>query len=280
MTTRTHVHARRNLLLMTILALTALAGLGLWLAKKQGAFDDNLSLKFSSASGEHLSNGMKVVYQGFPVGQVKALELTSTGQFEGQLMVREKYRNLVTEGSTLELATGRLVGAELVLKKHPSNTTPLQSGQAIEMTHFSLAHDLEKKILDKIDPAVARVMAMTSEVLDPHKGLPATLNHINNTLVSTEKLLNGLNARAQDPRVDHLLTHLDEASASVVRNANLTEKTMQHTHQVLGSTQQVLESANSLVQNSNQTLQDFRSTTLGRWLAPPRPPQATGSAAK
>ena len=116
--------------------------------------------------------------------------------------------------------------------------------------------ELEKKIMDKIDPAVARVMAMTGEVLDPHKGVPATLNHINNTLMSTEKLLNGLNARAQDPRVDHLLTHLDEASASVVRNANLTEKTMQHTHQVL-------ESTNSLVQNTNQTLQDFRSFSSG-----------------
>lgn len=278
MTTR--AHALRNLVLITILALAVLVGLGFWLAKKQGAFDDNLSLNFSTASGQHLSNGMKVVYQGFAVGQVKALELTPTGQFEGRLMVREKYRGLVTEGSTLELATGKLVGAELVLKKHASNTAPMQSGQSIEMMHFDLAHELEKKILDKIDPAVARVMAMTGEVLDPNKGLPATLNHINNTLVSTEKLLNGLNARAQDPRVDHLLTHLDEASASVVRNANLTEKTMQHTHQVLGSTQQVLESANGLVQNTNQTLQDFRSTTLGRWLAPARAPQAASSAAK
>jgi len=114
------------------------------------------------------------------------------------VVVREKYRNLVTEGSTLELASSKLVGAELVLQKHASNTTPMQSGQVIMLTHFNLAHDLEKKILDKIDPAVARVMAMTNEVLDPHKGLPATLNHINNTLVSTEKLLNGLNARAQD----------------------------------------------------------------------------------
>lgn len=278
MTTR--AHALRNLVLITVLALAVLVGLGFWLAKKQGAFDDNLSLNFSTASGQHLSNGMKVVYQGFAVGQVKALELTPTGQFEGRLMVREKYRGLVTEGSTLELATGKLVGAELVLKKNASNTAPMQSGQSIEMTHFDLAHELEKKILDKIDPAVARVMAMTGEVLDPNKGLPATLNHINNTLMSTEKLLTGLNARAQDPRVDHLLTHLDEASASVVRNANLTEKTMQHTHQVLGSTQQVLESANGLVQNTNQTLQDFRSTTLGRWLAPARAPQAASSAAK
>jgi len=273
-------HALRNLVLISVLALAVLVGLGFWLAKKQGAFDDNLSLSFRTDSGQHLSHGMKVVYQGFPVGQVKALELTPAGQFEGRVVVREKYRNLVTEGSTLELASSKLVGAELVLQKHASNTTPMQSGQVIVLTHFNLAHDLEKKILDKIDPAVARVMAMTNEVLDPHKGLPATLNHINNTLVSTEKLLNGLNARAQDPRVDHLLTHLDEASASVVRNANLTEKTMQHTHQVLGSTQQVLESANHLVQNSNQTLQDFRSTTLGRWLAPPRPAQAAGSAAK
>lgn len=273
-------HALRNLVLITVLALAVLVGLGFWLAQKQGAFDDNLSLNFSSASGQHLSNGMKVVYQGFAVGQVKALELTPTGQFEGRVMVREKYRGLVTEGSTLELTSGKLVGAELVLKKHARNTAPMQSGQSIALTHFDLAHELEKKILDKIDPAVARVMAMTGEVLDPKKGLPATLNHINNTLVSTEKLLTGLNARAQDPRVDHLLTHLDEASASVVRNANLTEKTMQHTHQVLGSTQQVLESANGLVQNTNQTLQDFRSSTLGRWLAPARAPQAAGSAAK
>ena len=161
----------------------------------------------------------------------------------------------------------------LPLAPPASSTAPMQNGQSIEMTHFDLAHELEKKIMDKIDPAVARVMAMTGEVLDPHKGVPATLNHINNTLMSTEKLLNGLNARAQDPRVDHLLTHLDEASASVVRNANLTEKTMQHTHQVL-------ESTNSLVQNTNQTLQDFRSSTLGRWLAPPRPAQAVGSATK
>lgn len=271
-------HALRKLLLVTAVAATVLLALGLWLAKKQGAFDDNLVLRFSTPSGEHLSNGMKVVYQGFPIGQVKNLELTPNGQIQGAIEVKEKYRNLATTGSSLELASAKLVGAELILRKHPTNTDSLKNNDVIDLKHFDLAHDLEKKVLEKIDPAIARVMAVTAEISDPNKGLPATLGNINKTLVSTEKLLNSLNARAQDPRVDHMLTNLDLGSASMVRNAELTEKTMQSARQVLGSTQKVMESTqktmestNSLVQKTEQTLQDFRQSGVGRWIAPARP---------
>ena len=127
-------------------------------------------------------------------------------------------------------------------------------------------------------------MAVTAEISDPNKGLPATLGNINKTLVSTEKLLNSLNARAQDPRVDHMLTNLDLGSASMVRNAELTEKTMQSARQVLGSTQKVMESTqktmdstNSLVQKTEQTLQDFRQGGIGKWIAPARPATAASA---
>ena len=277
--------AFRNLLAITALAIALLFALGYWLAKKQGVFDDNLVLRFNASSGEHLSNGMKVVYQGFPVGQVKHLELTTSGHIEGTLEVKEKYRALATTGSTLELAATKLVGAELVLRKHPSNTEGFKNNDEIALKHFDLAHDLEKKVLEKLDPAIARVMAVTAEISDPHKGLPATLGNINKTLISTEKLLNSLNARAQDPRVDHMLTNLDLGSASMVRNAELTEKTMQTARQVLTSTQKVMESTqktmestNSLVQKSEQTLQDFRQGGIGKWIAPARPANAASSA--
>ena len=279
-----HGHALRNLLVITAIAAIFLVGLGFWLAKKQGAFDDNLVLRFTASSGEHLSNGMKVAYQGFPIGQVKSLELTASGQIEGTLEVKEKYRNLATTGSTVELASAKLVGAELILRKHPSNTEGYKNNDVIDLKHFDLAHDLEKKVLEKIDPAIARVMAVTAEISDPNKGLPATLGNINKTLVSTEKLLNSLNARAQDPRVDHMLTNLDLGSASMVRNAELTEKTMQSARQVLGSTQKVMESTqktmdstNSLVQKTEQTLQDFRQGGIGKWIAPARPAPAASA---
>ena len=277
-------HALRNLLVITAIAAGVLVGLGFWLAKKQGAFDNNLVLRFATSSGQHLSNGMKVVYQGFPVGQVKSLELTPSGHIEGTLEVKEKYRNLATTGSTLELASAKLVGAELILRKHPSNTEGFKNNDAIDLKHFDLAHDLEKKVLEKIDPAIARVMSVAAEISDPNKGLPATLGNINKTLVSTEKLLNSLNSRAQDPRVDHMLTNLDLGSASMVRNAELTEKTMQSARQVLGSTQKVMESTqktmestNSLVQKTEQTLQDFRQGGVGKWVAPARPANAASA---
>jgi ABC-type transporter Mla subunit MlaD len=284
-------HALRNLLVITAIAAGVLVGLGFWLAKKQGVFDNNLVLRFATGSGEHLSNGMKVVYQGFPVGQVKSIELTPNGHIEGTLEVKEKYRNLATTGSTLELASAKLVGAELILRKHPSNTDGFKNNDTIDLKHFDLARDLEKKVLEKIDPAIARVMSVAAEISDPNKGLPATLGNINKTLVSTEKLLNSLNARAQDPRVDHMLTNLDLGSASMVRNAELTEKTMQSARQVLGSTQKVMESTqkvmestqktmestNSLVQKTEQTLQDFRQGGIGKWVAPARPANAASA---
>jgi len=277
-------HALRNLLVITAIASGVLIGFGFWLAKKQGVFDDNLLLRFATSSGEHLSNGMRVVYQGFPVGQVKSLELTPSGHIEGTVEVKEKYRNLATTGSTLELASAKLVGAELILRKHPSNTDGFKNNDAIDLQHFDLAHDLEKKVLEKIDPAIARVMAVTAEISDPNKGLPATLGNINKTLVSTERLLNSLNARAQDPRIDHMLTNLDLGSASMVRNAELTEKTMQTARQVLSNTQKVMESTqktmestNNLVQKTEQTLQDFRQGGIGKWVAPARPANAASA---
>ena len=263
-------HALRQVLLISAIALALLFGFGLWLVKKQGVFDNNLSLRFTANTGEHLNTGMKLMFQGFPIGHVSALELRADGQIEGRLMIREKYRGLATQGSQIELSANQLVGTNLVWKKNETNTALLANDATLVLDHQDLAHALEQKIMDKLDPAIGRIMAMSTEVMDPNKGLPATLQHINATLVSTEKLLNGLNARAQDPRVDHLLTHLDEASASVVKSAELTEKNMAQTKLVLESTKQTLDSVHGLVHHSNETLEDFRRGTLGRWIAPPR----------
>jgi methyl-accepting chemotaxis protein len=70
----------------------------------------------------------------------------------------------------------------------------------------------------------------------------------------------------------------------MVRNAELTEKTMQSARQVLGSTQKVMESTqktmestNSLVQKTEQTLQDFRQGGVGKWVAPARPANAAAA---
>ena len=270
MTNHASAHALRNLLLISAVALALLLGFGFWLGKKQGAFDNNLDLRFSASSGEHLNIGMKLMYQGFPIGHVSALELRPDGTIEGRLLVREKYRPLATQGSEIFLSNSQLVGAQLAWKKNETSTDSLQPNQLLVLAHQNLAHELEQKILDRIDPALNRVMAMSAEVMDQQKGLPATLEHINATLVSTEKLLNSLNARAQDPRVDHLMSHLDEASASVVKTAELTEKNMAQTKLVLESTKQTLDSVHNLVNRSNDTLDDFRRGTLGRWIAPAR----------
>ena len=51
MTHHSSKHALRQVLLVSAMAVVLLLGFGVWLVKKQGVFDDNLSLRFSATTG-------------------------------------------------------------------------------------------------------------------------------------------------------------------------------------------------------------------------------------
>ena len=174
----------------------------------------------------------------------------------GEVLIQEKHQGLETQGSSLRLSKEKIVTSELQLQSNRNSKSLIKDGQAIELVRNDLTADLEKHLMDRLDPAVAQLTAMALQLSDPAKGLPATVHHLNGTLSEANKLLAALNNKMTDPRFDNLMGNLDKTIG------NLRNDTEQ-----LGKT---LETTNQLLKKSDQTLDDFREGTLGKWLAPRR----------
>jgi ABC-type transporter Mla subunit MlaD len=250
-----------------------LLGMMLGIAYKQGKFEKPLNLKFVTTTGNQLNRGMPIFYEGFKVGQLTRLELMPDGTIVGAISIDEKYKTLATQGSYLRTSKEKIVTSELRLVVNREQTIAYQEGAEIELKQNDMVVDLEKRLMEKLDPAVAQLTSMALQLSDPNTGLPATLRHLNGTLSEANKmlanvnnttlpeasrLLTNVNGKLTDPRLDSLMGNLDKTVGNMKTSTDQLGK--------------ALESTNALLKKSDATLEDFRSGTLGKWLAPKRAP--------
>ncbi len=296
-------------LLTTFIVALVVACLALGLAWRQGVFEGKLAYHFATASGDNLSRGMAVQFKGFKIGYLNTLELQRDGSISGQVIIQQKHSGFVTQGSALRLSKDKIVTSELVLIPGPAGAALLPNGSELALKTDGGMDALEKRLLDRVDPVLIELTALVKRLSDPEHGVPpavealrlslikagTTLQQVNTTLTTANKMLGDVDGRIKDPKIDSILANAEQTLAGLKANTEQLNTTLQNSQQLMGKGQQLMGTGEQLLGTGQKSLQstnaelaktleatqrvlseavgmmeDMRGSTLGRFLVGPR----------
>lgn len=253
-----HVELKAGLLL----GLTALllAGFVVFVLYARGVFERTQSLVLISPNAEGVSVGANLTFAGFPIGQVKRIELTPEGkaQFEVQVPVADARWLRTTSVFTLERGlvgsahlrayTGNLGDPPLpdgavrdVLRGDATEQLPL-----LLVTAKGLLENMERLTASDSDlsASLANMRAVTDRMQGRYGVLPAALGGEDNA----KKLIEALD------RTNALLASLAGVSDRIGRTLDKTDQRVFGTGGVMDETQQAIVQLNGVLGDARATL--------------------------
>lgn len=157
-------------------------------ATKQGWFDQELTLRFSSETGSGLSVGMPVRVSGFRVGRLASMQLNAKGTVDGEIAIQEAQSAFFRQGSYLEIARDQLIGiAALDLRSFQSEGPALAKNGRIEIRQAAGMGDFGKQLADRVDPVLAQ-LTFTLQSLNNRLNDPSLVKAMGSTDVTLENL--------------------------------------------------------------------------------------------
>lgn len=157
-------------------------------ATKQGWFDQELTLQFSSETGSGLSVGMPVRVSGFRVGRLASMQLNAKGTVDGEIAIQEAQSAFFRQGSYLEIARDQLIGiAALDLRGFQSEGPVLAKNSRIEIRQAAGMGDFGKQLADRVDPVLAQ-LTLTLQSLNNRLNDPSLVKAMGSTDVTLENL--------------------------------------------------------------------------------------------
>jgi phospholipid/cholesterol/gamma-HCH transport system substrate-binding protein len=165
--------------LFIIIALLSLVFVILMLGRTQRWFSKNYTYKTYAASASGLSQNMSVNYKGFPIGNVKSIQLTEDNRVEVIFTIQDKYRNRVTEGSLTEILVSPINLGNQFIFYSGRGLKILDEGELIPMFNSAEGKAYIAQGIGYIPPhedSIAVLMGNAQAVLD---NLETTLNLVN-----------------------------------------------------------------------------------------------------
>ena len=159
-----------------------------YLAYSKGFFTKDYIYTLSSKTGEDLTEGMPVVFSGFKIGKVEALELNDEGILLIRIRIPEQHVKWIRSDSKFSLYKPLIGSARLIVTTENLNSPPLPLKTVPEIVIVNDINDTIKRIqptLDKIDKVVEHVEIITANLADPQ-------GDVNKILRNSEKLTKNL----------------------------------------------------------------------------------------
>jgi phospholipid/cholesterol/gamma-HCH transport system substrate-binding protein len=263
--------------LFIIIALLSLITVVFMLGRTQRWFSRNYSFKTYAVSASGLSRNMPVSYKGFAIGNVKTYDLTDDNRVEVIFTIQDKYKNLVMEGSLVEV---------LVSPVGLGNQFILYSGLgAKELDEFGLVpmrnSDLGKEYLDRgiayIPPhedSIAVLMNMVTTVLeDLHNGLTGNeISALGATISNIEKITAEVEAGLSSPDgimklisgEGDAINSLEAAFVSLAGTLDHVEKATSYLPREMPQIVNLLSEARTALQAAEDVLVALRNNPLLR----------------
>lgn len=241
-------HPLRHLIALTLLLLVVFAVAGYWVAKARGAFEPRVTFQVQTDSADGLSQGMKVVYKGFRLGQLQTMELLPDGQVRAAVEVLSRHSGFFTQGSTLKLSKEKIVTTELVLQP-PGNAGPaLSDGAPIALVRDDITADLAKRV----EPLLQGVNTLLAQLADPKLGIQATLTESRQTMAQTTQGVQQITqmlAQINDPKtgLPPLLAQTRDTMGSLMPLAQQGQTTLAELERSLAQTRSTVQQSETLV---------------------------------
>jgi phospholipid/cholesterol/gamma-HCH transport system substrate-binding protein len=266
------------LLVSTVLLVT---GFVLYSLYARGAFHSTQSLTLIAPEAEGVSIGMPMTFSGFPIGEVKRMDLGDDGKVRLEIAIPTKDARWLRENSIFTLEKSFVGGAKI--KAHTANLAdkPLPAGAARTLITGDAAQEIPvliervKDILNNVanmtnkDSHINQTLAnvenvtgrMTGEygVLEGVLGDKQKAHHVVAALEKANTLLTNLNGVSL--KVDGVLAKTDSRVFGTEGIMDQTQQSVTKINGILGDVKESLKKADALLANAQTASADLPKIT-------------------
>jgi hypothetical protein len=132
----------------------------LYLAREKGFFATVHTFTLSSKSGEGFTEGMPVVFSGFNIGKVHALELNDKGIVLIKIRIPQRHVKWIRTDSTFILYRPLIGAARIVVTTDNLNSKPLPENKIPEV---GIVNDINDTI-EKVQPLIEKIIPIAENL--------------------------------------------------------------------------------------------------------------------
>lgn len=167
----------------------------LFLAQEKGFFARTYTFTLSSRSGDGLTEGMPVVFSGFDIGKVSALELDDKGIVLIKIKIPQRHVKWIKTDSTFILYRPLIGSARIVVATNNLKSPPLPENKTVPIETVNDINDAITRVqplLDRITKIADNLERLSNNLADPKGDLSLLLGNaqkITSTLSTKKSLL-------------------------------------------------------------------------------------------
>ncbi len=267
--------------LLLALTLFLIAAFAIYTLHARGAFQRSQTLVLTAPDAEGVGVGMSMTFSGFPIGQVRRIDLTDQGEARIEIAVPEADARWLRETSVFTLEKPLVGGARVKAYSAnlddpplpPDAVRPLHTGDVSQ--EIPILVERVKNILDNVaamtdgDSSINRTLAhvetvgrrMTGEygVLEGVLGGPRQAREVVSALERANALLGNLNGVSL--RVDQLLAKTDDRVFGAAGTMDQIQQAIAQVNGLLGDTRASLKQADAILANAEKASADVARIT-------------------
>ena len=148
---------------------------------RKGLFEEKVAFTLVAESGQHLSAGMPVVFQGLQLGTVQQVGINPRGQVEAAVTIPEDEHRWVRTSSTFTVEKPLLGGARIVVSTDDMDAPLLPEGAR---PHTTVQDDINRLIqnaqpvVQDLQAIVTHIRELSGEAAKPEGDFRQTLAHL------------------------------------------------------------------------------------------------------
>jgi phospholipid/cholesterol/gamma-HCH transport system substrate-binding protein len=215
-----------------------------YIAYKKGMFENEQTYTLISKSGENLTEGMPVVFSGFRIGRVAALELNPEGLVVIKIKVPDRHLRWIRADSVFILEKP-LIGSARIYVATANLSAPSLPKDAVP--HIVEANDINeavksiKPILEKITSITNHVDILTSNLAEPDGDMAKILSSAKSAAARFDGILQKIDVMAikADERLygnQGVLTHVQTILQDLIVKLKKMAPVLDNIHRISADT--------------------------------------------
>jgi phospholipid/cholesterol/gamma-HCH transport system substrate-binding protein len=238
-----------------------------YVAYKKGFFAKQQTYTLSSKSGENLTEGMPVVFSGFKIGQVDALELNSDGLVMIKIKVPDQHIKWIRADSIFILEKPLIGSARIYIATANLNSPPLPETvipQIVEVNDINNAIKNIKPILEKIGSIADNIETLIANLADPDGDLTKILSNTRNVTLQADGILKKVDAMAEktDEQLygsQGVLTHVQTILKDLIVKLKKMDPVLDNIHKISADTADTTRDLKILRQDIDSMVADINN---------------------
>lgn len=236
----------------------------LYLAAGKGVFEKMHTFTLSSKSGDSFTEGMPVVFSGFNIGKVQALELNDQGIVLIKIKIPDRHVKWIRSDSTFILYRPLIGSASIVVNTPNLKSPPLDTRKIKEVVIINDINDAIAKIepvLERLTEIADNVENLTYNLSDPKGDLSRVLGNaekITTNLASKKSLVEmAVSDEESVKALNDSLKKLKDITTKVDMMADKTDKEIYGTDGALPQVNTILKDLVSKLQKLDKTVDNI-----------------------